>query len=70
MYQNDLEARGIKWRKARGSANDRACVEVAPINGHIAVRGSGNPGGNWLQCSTRSWHDFISVVKSENVIPS
>jgi hypothetical protein len=60
------QARDLQWRKAARSAGDGACVEVAPVNGRIAVRDSMNPGGSWLQYSAQSWRDFIAVVKAEN----
>ena len=68
MSRTGAEANDIQWRKARRSANDGACVEVAHVNGQIAVRDSRNPNGNWLQYSAQSWHDFISTVKTEGVI--
>ena len=56
------------WRKARRSANDGACVEVALVNGQLAVRDSKNPSGRWLQYSLRSWRDFTSNSKAKAMI--
>lgn len=53
------------WRKARRSANDGACVEVALVNDQLAVRDSKDPGGCWLRYPVRSWRDFTSNLKSE-----
>jgi hypothetical protein len=61
----DQMASDCPWRKARRSANDGACVEVALINGRIAVRDSKDPAGCWLQYPVRSWRDFASSLKIE-----
>ena len=53
------------WRKAKRSANDGACVELALVNGQIAVRDSKDPGGCWLRYPVRSWRDFTSSLKIE-----
>ncbi len=66
MSLTDLEARNLQWRKARRSAGNGACVEVAPVNGQIAVRDSMNPGGSRQQYSARSWQAFIAAIKSEH----
>jgi Domain of unknown function (DUF397) len=65
MSLTDLEARDLQWRKARRSAGNGACVEVAPVNGQIAVRDSMNPGGSRQQYSVRSWQAFIAAIKYE-----
>ena len=65
MSLTSLEARDLQWRKARRSAGNGACVEVASVNGQIAVRDSKNPGGNWLECSAQSWRDLISTIRDE-----
>jgi Domain of unknown function (DUF397) len=65
MSQIDLEDRDLQWRKTRRSAGHGACVEVAPVNGQIAVRDSMNPGGGRLQYPPQSWQTFISAVKDE-----
>lgn len=66
MSINGLEVNDLQWRKAMRSANNGACVEVAPVGGQIAVRDSMNPGGSRLQYPARSWQEFIAVVKSEH----
>jgi hypothetical protein len=67
MYLNGLEVCELQWRKARRSAGNGACVEVAPVNGQIAVRDSMNPAGGRLQYSTQSWHRFVSTIKIERI---
>ncbi len=65
MSQQDLAASELQWRKARRSAGNGACVEVAPVNGQIAVRDSMNPGGAKLQYPAQSWGTFVAALKNE-----
>jgi Domain of unknown function (DUF397) len=68
MFLPDQIASRHRWRKARRSANDGACVEVALINGQVAVRDSKHSCGSWLRYSTRSWRDFTLNLKAEGSI--
>jgi hypothetical protein len=61
------EARDLEWRKARRSVGNGACVEVASVNGRIAVRDSMNPGGGRLQYPARSWQSFATRLRGENI---
>jgi hypothetical protein len=70
MFLPDQTASGYNWRKARYSANDGACVEVALVNAQIYVRDSKDLCGCWLRYSVRSWRGFISNVKTGDAIPS
>jgi hypothetical protein len=65
MSPEDLEAGKLPWRKSRRSANNGACVEVAPMNGRIAVRDSMNPVGGRLLYPALSWQKFTRSVKAE-----
>lgn len=67
MALNDLEVCDLQWRKSRRSANNGACVEVAPVSGQIAVRDSKNPGGSLLRYPQQSWQDFVQALKTENI---
>jgi hypothetical protein len=69
MSLPDQIARGYHWRKARRSAGDGACIEVAFVNDEITVRDSKDPCGCWLRYSVRSWRDFTSNIKTKGVIP-
>lgn len=40
-------------------------LEVALVDGRIAVRDSKNRGGGWLRYSAHSWQDFISILEDE-----
>jgi len=66
MSLTDLEVRDLQWRKARRSAGNGACVEVAPVNGQIAIRDSKDPNGSRLQYSSRSWRVFLAAVRANN----
>jgi Domain of unknown function (DUF397) len=51
------------WRKSTHSANN-GCVEVAFVDGQVAVRDSKNPGGPVLLFSEREWTAFVDGVRA------
>jgi uncharacterized protein DUF397 len=55
------------WRKAKASAGDGACVEVASVDGWIVVRDSKNPDGTWMRYSAVSWREFTAKLRA-NII--
>ena len=65
MSLSDRMVSDYPWRKAKRSANDGACVEVALINGQMAVRDSKDPGGCLLRYPLPSWRDFTLSLKAE-----
>jgi hypothetical protein len=66
MFLADQYTAKLRWRKASHSANDGACVEVAVVNGRIAVRDSKDPGGRQLRYPMQSWRNFTAnAVKQE-----
>jgi Domain of unknown function (DUF397) len=67
MSLTDLEDRELQWRKARRSAGNGACIEVAPVDGHIAVRDSVNPDDGRLQYPPQSWRAFVLAIKDERI---
>ncbi len=67
MSLNSPDVQDLKWRKAARSVGNGACVEVTSVKGQIAVRDSMNPGGAFLQYPARSWQEFASRVKDENI---
>jgi hypothetical protein len=67
MSPTSVVASDLRWRKARRSVGNGACVEVALINGQIAVRDSKNPAGTWLQYSRRSWQTFVTIAQTEKL---
>lgn len=67
MSLADTEVHDLQWRKARRSVGNGACVELAPVNGQIAVRDSMNPDGSRLQYPARSWQAFVVAIKGERI---
>ena len=50
---------GLAWQKARASATNGQCVEVAPLpGGGVAVRDSKNPQGPMLHFTPTEWAAF------------
>lgn len=56
---NDVPA----WRKAQRSVANGACVEVAPVNGMIAIRDSKDPDGAVLLYTPAQWNAFLDGVR-------
>lgn len=57
----------LQWRKARRSANNGACVELAQVNGQIAIRDSKDPEGPALNYSIRAFRSFLAETKHGQV---
>jgi hypothetical protein len=64
MVPKSLEVSHLRWRTARRSVGNGACVEVAPASGAILVRDSQNQTGPVVQYSGRSWHLFLQAAKN------
>jgi hypothetical protein len=56
----------LVWRKTSYSNGDGECVEVAPMNGRIAIRDSKNPSGPLLNYSAAEWRSFLNTAKIGN----
>lgn len=53
-----------RWRKARSSISNGACVEVAPVEGGgVAIRNSNNPQGAVLIYTAAEWSAFLDGAK-------
>ena len=63
MSLSNLEVSNLQWRKAGRSANNGACVEVAPVNGQILIRDSKDQDGPIIQYSGSSWRAFLGGAK-------
>jgi hypothetical protein len=59
MFPEIPNRTALDWRKATASANNGACIEVAPAGGYIAVRDSKDPDGTWLRYPAQSWNLFV-----------
>jgi len=51
------------WRKARHSTGNGACVELAPVDGMVAIRDSKDPDGPILRYTAAEWHAFLDGAK-------
>jgi hypothetical protein len=67
MSLNRLAVSDLQWRKARRSANNGACIEVAPANGRILIRDSKKRNGPVLRYSADAWRRFLNVVKADRL---
>jgi hypothetical protein len=59
MSLNPLEVRDLQFRKARRSAGNGACVEVARGNDHILVRDSKDQDGPMVMYPMGCWQAFL-----------
>jgi len=59
----------LEWRKARRSANNGACVELAPAAGQILIRDSKDQDGPMIAYSEHSWRQFVAVAKTGHFDP-
>jgi len=62
MSPNDRAT--LAWRKAAYSTSNGSCVEVATIEGGVAVRDSKDPDGPILQYTGAEWFAFLHGVKN------
>lgn len=67
MSSTGLEVRNLDWRKAARSAGNGACVEIAQVNGQIAVRDSKDPEGPILSYSARVFRSFLRATKNGSI---
>lgn len=57
-------SRDFGWRKAQSSIGNGACVELAPIDGMVAIRDSKDPDGPILRYTAAEWHAFLDGAKN------
>jgi Domain of unknown function (DUF397) len=53
----------LAWRKAQSSVGNGACVELAPVDGMVAIRDSKDPDGPILRYTAAEWYAFLGGVK-------
>lgn len=51
-----------RWRKSSHSAQATDCVELAPVQGVVAVRDSKDPHGPALMFTGPEWRSFLARV--------
>jgi len=54
----------LPWRKAQRSVGNGACVELAPVNGMVAMRDSKDPDGPVLMYTAAEWDAFLHGAKA------
>jgi len=59
----------LEWRKARRSANNGACVELAPADGRILVRDSKDQDSPIIAYPQYSWRLFVASAKTGHFDP-
>jgi hypothetical protein len=59
----------LEWRKARRSANNGACVELAPAAGQILIRDSKDQNGPVIAYSQYTWRLFVASAKTGRFDP-
>lgn len=69
MSLSNLEASGLQWRKARRSAGNGACVEVASMSGQVLIRDSKDQNGPVIRYSGSSWYMFVVDAKTGRFDP-
>lgn len=58
-----VDLSGANWRKSTWSGPD-GCVEVAFVEGGVAVRDSKDRGGPVLQFTVQEWEAFIGATRN------
>jgi len=66
MSITSVEVHDLQWRKARRSAGNGACVEVAPSNGQILVRDSTDPSGPVLRYSASAFRALVYKIRQDD----
>jgi hypothetical protein len=58
-----------QWRRSSYSGNTGNCIEVANLDGAIAVRDSNGPAGATLLLAPVGWRTFIEAVAAGSFNP-
>ncbi|MFG2085207.1 MULTISPECIES: DUF397 domain-containing protein [unclassified Spirillospora] len=60
-----MDLSGVAWRKAsRSTENGGNCVELAPVNGLIAIRDSKDPSGPKLLVNRKDFRRFVETLEN------
>jgi hypothetical protein len=63
MRGSGSAGRKLDWQKAQSSIGNGACVELAPVDGMIAIRDSKDPDGPVLRYTADEWRAFLDGAK-------
>ncbi len=59
-----MDDRNLCWRKSTFSSSNGECVEVADLDGGVAVRDSKDPDGPKLRFASAEWRAFLAGVRA------
>ena len=57
-----MDLTGASWFKSSKSAGNGQCVEVAFVDGDVAMRDSKDPEGPALMFGAKQWAEFVAGV--------
>ena len=69
MSLGNLDIADLQWRKARRSANNGACVEVAAAGLRVLVRDTKDQDGPVMRYSSNAWRAFLAHAKADRFHP-
>ncbi len=69
MSTNNPDTADLLWRKARRSANNGACVELASADGRVLVRDSRDEDGPVMGYPGPAWRVFVGAAKTAHFDP-
>lgn len=54
----------LVWRKSTRSDAEKACVEIADLNGTIGIRDSKHPDGGFLALTPGQWRGLLNGIRA------
>ncbi|MGH3713204.1 MAG: DUF397 domain-containing protein [Micromonosporaceae bacterium] len=60
-----MDLTGAAWHKSTRSQSQGSCVEIAVVQGHVAVRDSKDPSGPALVFTPAEWAAFLDGVHKD-----
>ncbi|WP_063784216.1 DUF397 domain-containing protein [Streptomyces sp. SBT349] len=57
----------VRWFTSSHSNGNGECVEVAALDGAVALRDSKRRGGHVLVCTPTEWHAFLTGVAHDEL---